>query len=109
MDLTRAAYGNDARWRGMRARTYKHYILSPDPKDCVSLDALRRRSIDWAQKHFSAYEVAVVYHDDNAGRIPHAHIIVNNTDIETGRRLQVPDGKALNRSLQEMACSMGLS
>lgn len=109
MDVTRAAFGNDDAWRGMRARTYKHYILSPDPKDGVSLDDLRRLATGWAEEHFGRFEVAIVYHDDNAGRIPHAHIVVNNTDLETGRRLQVPDGKALNRSLQEMAKSAGLS
>ena len=47
--------------------------------------------------------MAIVYHDDNENRIPHAHVVVNNTNVETGRRLHVPDPKGLNRDLQEMA------
>ena len=37
MDLTRIANGNDTPWRGKRARTYMHFIVSPDPKDKVTL------------------------------------------------------------------------
>ncbi len=40
--------------------------------------------------------------------IPHAHVIVNNTNVETGRRLHVPDPKGLNRDLQRMARERGL-
>lgn len=38
MDATRRAYGNDLPWRGKRVRTYKHYVVSPDPKDGVDPD-----------------------------------------------------------------------
>lgn len=31
MDATRAAFGTDAPWRGKPARTFKHFVLSPDP------------------------------------------------------------------------------
>lgn len=91
MDATRRAFGNDLPWRGKRVRTYKHYIVSPDPKDRASLEALRKLARAWAQEHFADYEVAIVYHDDNEGGIPHAHIVVSNTNLETGRRLQDPD------------------
>ena len=109
MDSTRRAFGNDLPWRGKRARTYKHYVMSPDPKDGISLDALRELATSWAREHFSEYEVAIVYHDDNEGGIPHAHVVVNNTNIETGRRLQDPDPKALASSLQGIAERQGLS
>ena len=33
MDATRAAFGTDAPWRGKPARTFKHFVLSPDPGD----------------------------------------------------------------------------
>lgn len=108
MDATRAAYGNDRPWRGMRVRTYKHYIVSPDPQDVIGLDSLRSLATEWAQRHFGDHEVAIVYHDDNASGIPHAHIVVNNTNLQTGRRLQDPDPGALNRSLQAMAAERGL-
>lgn len=109
MDGTRRAFGNDLPWRGKRVRTYKHYIVSPDPKDRVSLEALRDLARTWAQEHFSDYEVAIVYHDDNEGGIPHAHVVVSNTNLETGRRLQDPDPKALASSLQELAQAQGLT
>ena len=41
MDFTRVAYGNHTAWRGRPARTYKHYVVSPDPTDGVTLDAMR--------------------------------------------------------------------
>ncbi|MBS6418930.1 MAG: hypothetical protein KH372_08945 [Olsenella uli] len=39
--------------------------------------------------------MSIVYHDDNTGRIPHAQVVVNNTNVVTGRRLQDPDPKEL--------------
>lgn len=108
MDSTRRAYGNDLPWRGKRVRTYKHYVVSPDPKDGISLDALRALAVAWAREHFVDHEVAIVYHDDNQNGIPHAHVVVNNTNLETGRRLQDPDPKALAASLQRMAEARGL-
>lgn len=109
MDETRRLFGNDSAWRGRRARTYKHYVVSPDPKDRVSLEGLRALAIRWARESFPNHEVAIVYHDDNANGIPHAHVVVNNTDVETGRRLQDPDPKALARSLQKIARDLGMS
>ena len=109
MDDTRSRWRNDTPWGGRPCRTYKHYVLSPDPKDHVSLDALRELTVAWARKHFGDFEVAIVYHDDNAGHIPHAHVVVNNTNIVTERRLQDPDPKELKHSLQRMAKERGLS
>lgn len=109
MDATRRSFGNDLPWRGKRARTYKHYVVSPDPRDGISLEALRDLATSWAQEHFSEYEVAIVYHDDNEHGIPHAHVVVNNTNIETGRRFQDPDPKALAASLQELAEARGFT
>lgn len=109
MDETRRAFGNDLPWRGKRVRTYKHYVVSPDPKDGAGLGALRELATAWAEEHFSDFEVAIVYHDDNGRGIPHAHVVVNNTNIETGRRLQDPDPKALAESLQSIAERQGLT
>ena len=109
MDETRRTFGNDVPWRGKRVRTYKHYVVSPDPKDAVSLESLRGLATAWAEEHFSDHEVAIVYHDDNEHGIPHAHVVVNNTNVETGRRLQDPDPKALAESLQSIAESRGLT
>lgn len=108
MDQTRREYGNDVPWRGHRVRTYKHYIISPDPQDGIDIARLRDLSTAWAREHFGEYEVAIVYHDDNESGIPHAHVIVNNTNLTTGRRLQDPDPTGLNHSLQRMAAERSL-
>lgn len=109
MDQTRSDFGNGTPWNGQRARTWKHYILSPNPDDGIELGKLRRLAVAWVQENFSDYEVAIVYHDDNANRIPHAHVVVNNTNLATGCRLQEPDPRAVKRSIQKLAKRMGLS
>lgn len=108
MDELRALYGNAEPYRGKPAITYRRYIVSPDPADRIDPERLRELSVAWAQKHFGDYQTAIVYHDDNEHRIPHAHIVVNNTNVETGRRLHVPDPKGFNRDLQQMARERGL-
>ena len=36
MDATRHACGNDTPYRGKPARTFKHFVMSPDPQDGLS-------------------------------------------------------------------------
>ncbi len=107
MDATRHACGNDTPYRGKPARTFKHFVMSPDPQDGLSTEQVAELAQAWAKRHFADFEVAIVLHDDNEGRIPHAHIVVNNTDLVTERRLQTPDPLELNRSLQELAEERG--
>ena len=109
MDALRRDYGNDTPWKGQRAITFRHYVISPDPSDNIGLDGLRELTHAWVRKHFSDYQVAVIYHDDNRQRIPHAHIVVNNTNLETGWRLHIPNALDMNRSLQEVARARGLT
>lgn len=103
MDALRHSFGNDRPFGTMKARTYKHFIVSPDPEDGIDLDSLRELACEWALEHFGEYQIAIVYHDDNESRIPHAHVVVNNTNLRTGRRMHHDDPKAFNRRLQEMA------
>ena len=103
MDALRHDYGNDTPWKGQRAITFRHYVISPDPSDSIGLEGLRELTHAWVKKHFSDYQVAVIYHDDNKQRIPHAHVVVNNTNLATGRRLHIPNALDMNRSLQEIA------
>ena len=108
MDDTRARHGHDREWRGLRARTFKHFVLSPDPEDAIGLDALRELASSWALKHFGDYQIAITYHDDNENRIPRAHIVVNCTNLATGYKLHTDNPKELNEELQEMAMNRGL-
>lgn len=107
MDATRHACGNDTPYRGKPARTFKHFVLSPDPQDGLSAEQVAELARAWTLKHFADFEVAIVLHDDNENRIPHAHIVVNNTNLATERRLQTPDPLELNRSLQDIAEERG--
>lgn len=108
MDATRDAYGTNKEWRGLKARTFKHFVLSPDPTDHIDLESLRELSQRWVNAHFPEHEVAIVYHADNEGSIPHAHIVVNNVNLKTGYRMQTEHPEDLNRELQDMAREMGL-
>lgn len=87
MDATRRRFGHDEPWRGRPARTFKHFVLSPDSEDFIDLEALRELSREWAMRFFPDNEVAIVYHDDNARGIPHAHIVVNSSNLATGNRM----------------------
>ena len=109
MDKTREDFENDTPWRGREARTFKHFILSPDPNDGIDLASLRELSKAWASRFFGEHEIAIVYHDDNEGGIPHAHIVVNNTNLETGYRMHTEHPEDLNRALQDMARERGFT
>ena len=86
MDLTRIANGNDTPWRGKRARTYMHFIVSPDPKDKVTLSQLRELTRAWVRENWDDYECAAVFHDDNANEVMHAHVVVTDSRIPTRGR-----------------------
>lgn len=117
-DETRAEYGNDRQWGGKDPVTYQHFIVSPDPRDEVDLDTLRAFVTEWANDLFGggegslgAFEVAIVYHDDNERGIPHAHVVVNNTNLETGNKLHTSrkESKFLATHLQDLALKYGLT
>lgn len=108
MDETRHACGNDTPYRGARARTFRHFVISPDPQDGLTIDAVADLAVEWVQEHFPEHEVTIVMHDDNAGRIPHAHVVVNNTNLRTERRMHNDNPLDLNRSLQDMAERRGM-
>ena len=109
MDATREAYGTNSEWRGLKARTFKHFVISPDPEDRIDLASLRELSQAWVGVYFPDHEVAIVYHEDNEGRIPHAHVVVNNVNLKTGYRMQTEHPEDLNRALQDMARDRGLT
>lgn len=109
MDAMREARGTNEPWKGKPARTFKHYVFSPDPGDPLSLERLRELAVEWAETNFGDYQMAIVYHDDNENRIPHAHVVVNNVNLATGNRLQDPDPKALMVSAQRIAKHQGIA
>lgn len=109
MDKTREAFGTSEPWKGRAARTFKHFVVSPDPQDAIDLSKLRTLAQAWVNRYFPEHEAVIVYHDDNKGNIPHAHIVVNNANLETGRRMHTDFPEDLNRDLQDMARALDLS
>lgn len=130
MDRTREIFGNNVPVKkDTKVRTYEHMIISLDEKDNgVELDDFRDFVNEWASKWFDSrgpegegigrFEVAIAYHDDNKARgvqgkqgILHAHIVINNTELETKRRisglLTTKVVQAMRADLQTMSLERG--
>lgn len=115
MDLTRVQYDHDRPTTTGKSRSYYHFVLSPDPLDGCTLSMLRAYAREWAEVNFRSggrlHEYAIVYHDDNAKRVLHAHIVVNVTNKATGRKLHLGNDEVvtLGRSAQAIGIRHGLS
>lgn len=130
MDRTREIFGNNVPVKkDAKVRTYEHMIISLDEKDGgVELDDFRDFVNEWASKWFDSrgpegegigrFEVAIAYHDDNTARaadgkrgILHAHLVINNTELETKRRisglLTTKVIQAMRADLQTMSLERG--
>lgn len=130
MDRTREIFGNDVPVKkDTKVRTYEHFIISLDEKDGgVELDDFRDFVNEWASKWFDSrgpegqgigrFEVAIAYHDDNTAReaegkqgILHAHLVINNTELETKRRISglrtTKVVQAMRADLQTMSLERG--
>ena len=90
---------------------YYHFIVSPDPDDRVSCDECLEVAVEWVTHCHPDAEWHIDVHDDNAGRIPHAHVIVNSVIPSSGRRLHRSRGdiRAEARTLQAVCRERGLS
>ena len=93
MDETRRTAGHDKPTRaGGAPRSYYHYVLAPDPKDFEELspeEGLRRvreLATRWAREYVPDNEWMIVYHDDSEADNIHAHVVVNVTNLATGRK-----------------------
>ncbi|MCD8317232.1 MAG: relaxase/mobilization nuclease domain-containing protein [Eggerthellaceae bacterium] len=61
---------------------YLHYVISPSPIDHVGLSQLRQLTKQWVLGFYENCPIAIAYHDDNTNGIMHAHVIVNNFDLQ---------------------------
>ena len=84
MDDTRELFEHNKR---KNARSYTHMIISPDPVDNIDLEVFREIVGEWVEKHLPDYQIAIVYQDDNASGITHAHLIVNSSNLASGAKL----------------------
>lgn len=116
-DRVAKRYGNDKDYHGKKAITYCHYVIAPDPKDFEGKDPkemlakVRRCATNWARRCFPDQQWIIVYHNDSACGNTHAHVIVGNTNVLTGRRCQVSrrDIEEQRRVLNEEDRKAGLS
>ena len=114
---------DDARkglYRRDNARTFAHIVLSPDKNDDVTLEQMRDLATTWAEEFFGmddpaicAAQVAIVYHDDNAREIMHAHIIVNNVNLSpegAGKSIRptAKQWREMTSRAQELAWERGM-
>ncbi|MCI6548282.1 MAG: relaxase/mobilization nuclease domain-containing protein [Coriobacteriaceae bacterium] len=99
LDATCHAMGHDRGTPRGRARTYVHYVISPSADDLARIgpeETLRRVRLvatGFAGEFLAGHEWAVVYHDDNASHIPHAHVVAGVSDLATGRKLSESDAQ----------------
>lgn len=42
--------------------------------------------MSWVRENLDNYEVTVIHHDNNGSYIPHAHVVINNTNLEADGR-----------------------
>ncbi|MDR1016675.1 MAG: relaxase/mobilization nuclease domain-containing protein [Coriobacteriales bacterium] len=114
MDASRKAAGNDTGWRGRKCVRANHLLLSPDPADKLSTHDVLELANEYCRVWFGSdghtgslglYEWVVIVHDDGSHGVAHAHVIVNNTDLTNGKRLQISDAsnRSLRHSLNDLA------
>lgn len=90
--------------------TYKHFIISPDPKDNVNELEFRNFMCDYLDQAFNShFQIAVIYHNDNG--ILHAHCVVNSINFDENKRLSTyctnKKMREMKKLLQQMAYEKG--
>lgn len=104
---------------GKKVTTYRHFVISPDPECGISKHNLLELATEWARAHFGdvgvrgslgRFEAYICIHDDNDGNVPHAHVIVNNSDLDTHRRLRMTpkEFSGLWDSIQDVSRDWGI-
>ena len=106
MDQTRQAWGKD----GENRRSYYHFMISPDPADHCGVEETLEVAREWATAMYPDAEWAIVVHDDNRARIPHAHIVLNSVYPMTGKMVHRTDSDVVaeDRLVQNICEAHGL-
>ncbi len=100
-------------WNQEEGKAYYHYILSPENWENPDPDTLFQASIEIAEyiSHFCGrYQVLAAIHFNIPDNI-HTHFIVNNIDLETGKRMNLNKQclYALKQRASEILKSHGIS
>ena len=71
---------------------YRHFVVEPETEDDVGAIALREGLLSWLENVVEGrIECVVVVHQNARDNGFHAHVILNNVDLSTSRRLEMPD------------------
>lgn len=82
MDEMRRVYGQN------KGVTFRHFILSPDPRDKADAEDVAAYAREWTVDRFGEnVQAAITVHTDTSN--PHAHIVVNNLDLSTGKKIHI--------------------
>ena len=109
MDATREAYGHNAPGKKGAKCTYAyHQVLAFNPDECscnggrMTPEACMKYARQYAEGRYGAYEAAWVLHLEHCaadGTDRYAvHMVVNRTNLETGRRLN--EGRSKNAKIE---------
>ena len=105
MDDVRCVMDKDA------GRKFYHFIISPDPKDNLSAEAVLELAKSWVEENYSGAMWAIEIHDDNKNHITHAHIALNAYNPQTHKKIHRDRDmiKQEVRSLDRLSLERGLS
>lgn len=117
MRRTRVRWGKerptDKRYEGKKWRNYYHWAISPAPDDRASAAEVGDLTRSWLERMWPSddgWEWVYSVHADNAGRIMHAHVVLNAVNAETGRKVQIGSrlSDRLADELQDIAADYGM-
>ena len=126
MNRVREAHGHHIGANRGEARTYFHFCIRPDAEKSeieanIDLSALKVLAQNWANENLYEYQYVIGYHHNEIkdedgmviGRAPgyHAHIIVNCTNMSTGKKFHTNNAQAdaIANSCQRIAAELGMS
>lgn len=117
MAATRARWGKEKpsgeNADGKKWRNYYHWAISPAPDDRASAAEVADLTRRWLERMWPSekgWEWVYSVHADNAGRIMHAHVVLNAVNAATGKKVQI-DSKLSDRladELQDLAAEYGM-
>ena len=112
MDEERKIYGTDG------GVLFREVMISPAEADKATPEQMLGLGEEFVRTHLPNAQTAIVIHVDNRERtdgglegIPHAHIVVNNVELDTGRRVHLDreEIRTIHNDVQDIAESLGLS
>lgn len=82
MDEMRRVFGQN------KGVTFRHFVLSPDPRDKASAKDVAAYAREWTIDRFGEnVHAAIIVHTDTDN--PHAHVVLNNIDTSTGKKIHI--------------------